>query len=153
MKNDSEFILPTRQDRVFHYQYGHRLLGHAKLCPWCKDYTMEYNSMEIAYRIPITLHNAQKYKGKVLYHRLNWDWVCGMDCKEAMEKRWRKALIPQSTLAEKIMKTPELPRVDYSPLDNYREMVLKVCRLEPENNIGAVVVETSTIDTIMHLTK
>jgi len=25
--------------------------------------------------------------------------------------------------------------------------------LEPENNIGAVVVETSTIDTIMHLTK
>ena len=150
--NKDEFVLPTKAQKVFHYQYGHRLLGHAKTCPWCKDYTMTYEAMELAYRIPVTLFNAKKFKSKVLYHRLNWDWVCSTECREAMEKRWRAALIPQDTLAKKILETPELERIEFKSGDDYRTMVLKLCRMKPEMNLRTEVVETSTIRTIIHLT-
>lgn len=150
---DKSFTLPTRQQKVFHYQYGHRLLGHGKLCPWCKEHHMIYETMELVYRIPITLETAGRLGSKILYHRLNWDWVCGSECAQAMTRRWRTALIPQKTLADKIAKTETFKTIDFVVKDGYREMVLKLCRLDPKLHIHVEIIETSLISTILHLTK
>jgi len=135
MKEELEYQLPQRPMAVFHYQWGHRLLGHGNLCPWCKSAIMNHEFMELVYRIPLTF----RVKGRVYYHKLNWDYVCGPECALAMTKKWQEGKLAQKALEAKILITPNLPAVPKKLNDTYRDQVLKMCRLDPKMNPNIVV--------------
>jgi hypothetical protein len=133
--NREEYQITSRPLSVFHYQDGWHLLGHGKICPWCRETVMQYADMVIVYRIP----RAVGESAKVLYHKLNWDWVCSEECARSMAAKWGHGKMAQMALRNRIAMTTTLPTIKRSPRDTRREIVLKLCRIDPKLDIETKV--------------
>jgi hypothetical protein len=127
--------IPARPQSIFLYQEGWHLLGHGKLCPWCKEFTMIYTDMELVYRIPRSTSESTK----AVYHKLNWDWVCGQECAMAMRQSWFSGAMARDRLKERILETSQPRPIAKKLSDSYREMVLKLCRIDPSIDIQTEV--------------
>ena len=131
-KDETPYSLLKRPESVFHLQYAHQILAHGKLCPWCKDFTMQYHTMVLVYRIPVPRQMDQIYPARTYFHKDNWDWVCSQECAQAMRERWASALLARSNLAKKIAATQPAKIVPQRKGESYRDRILRLCRIDPE---------------------
>jgi len=128
---DEDFHLIALPESVRQYQYGHRLLAHGKICPWCKEYMMTSKDAVLVYRIPLRRVKDRGYKASVYFHKLNWDYVCSEVCQRQMVAKWIESIGGTKNLAERIAQTPTLKIIEVKISDDYRDRVLKLCRIDP----------------------
>jgi len=125
----------SRQEQDLHKRYW-----HGRLCPQCKEYTIDYHTAIVAYRILPGLENISKYGPLFIYRKPNWGIVCSERCRMDLFRRYQE---PREHF--KLVRYIEdwidtnLPS---EPGDGQRETILKQVGIDPVVNYKVRIYDT-----------
>jgi hypothetical protein len=138
MDSDDGYFMVSRTEAVFHQQEAHRILAHGKICQWCKNSLILASNAVLVYRISIPRRMDRKYSAKLYFNKLNWDWVCGPECADAMRRTWAGSLIAKQGLANKILNSKPVEARPKKRFEDYRGYILRLARVDPFTTMEVV---------------
>lgn len=126
---DEDFHLVKEPEWVKLQQQAYRILGHGRLCPYCKKTIMWWENMVMVRRIFLPRIKDQIYPSWVYYHKMAWDWVCTPECADSMRAKWRDSITGRPSLFKRILEAGPIRAIPAKKKESYRQQILRLARI------------------------